>query len=135
MGCNQLKMTSTDWGGALSTFGKNVGWDGQDIQEIFSFPTYGLTMDQAVETLGLPAPDFVKMDVDGIEHFILKGGSMVLNNIQGILVEINDNFNEQAEVSKELLERAGLKLFDKRHSEMLEESKFKNTFNQIWIRK
>ena len=65
-------------------------------------------MDQAVDILGLPPPDFIKMDVDGIEHFLLQGGSRVLNKIQGILVEINDDFAEQAEVSKKLLERAGL---------------------------
>ncbi len=135
MGSNLLRMTSTDWGGALSTFGKNIGWDGQNIQEVFSFPTYGLSMDQAVEILGLPAPDFIKMDVDGIEHFLLQGGTHVLKKIQGILLEINDNFFEQAEISKELLERAGLKFFDKRHSEMFEESKFKNLYNQIWVRK
>ena len=135
MGSNLLRMTSTEWGGALSTFGKDVGWDGQNIQEVFSFPTYGLSMDQAVEILGLPAPDFIKMDVDGIEHFLLQGGTQVLKKIQGILLEINDNFFEQAEISKELLERAGLELFDKRHSEMLGESKFKNLYNQIWVRK
>ena len=135
MGSNMLRMTSTEWGGALSTFGKEVGWDGQNIQEVFSFPTFGLSMDQAVDILGLPPPDFIKMDVDGIEHFLLQGGSRVLNKIQGILVEINDDFAEQAEVSKKLLERAGLEFLDKRHSEMFEGSKFKNLYNQIWVRK
>ena len=28
MGSNLLRMTTTEWGGALSTFGENVGWDG-----------------------------------------------------------------------------------------------------------
>ena len=44
---------------------------GKTFRKTFPF-LYGLTMDQAVEILGLPAPDFIKMDVDGIEHFILK---------------------------------------------------------------
>ena len=92
-------------------------------------------MDQAIDILGLPSPDFIKMDVDGIEHFLLQGGSQVLKKIQGILVEINDDFAEQAEVSKKLLERAGLEFLDKRHSEMFEGSKFKNLYNQIWVRK
>ena len=135
MGSNLLRMTSTEWGGALSTFGKDVGWDGQNIQEVFSFPTYGLSMDQAIDILGLPSPDFIKMDVDGIEHFLLQGGSQVLKKIQGILVEINDDFAEQAEVSKKLLERGGLEFLEKRHSEMFEGSKFKNLYNQIWVRK
>ena len=40
-------------------------------------------------------------------------------------MEINDDFAEQAEVSKKLLERAGLEFLEKRHSEMFERSKFK----------
>ena len=135
MGSNLLHMTSTEWGGALSTFGEDVGWDGQSIQEVFAFSTYGLSMDQAVEVLGMPAPHFIKMDVDGIEHYLLRGGSQVLKKIQGIHVEINDDFAEQAEVSKKLLEEAGLTLLEKRHAEMFEGSKFQNLFNQTWIRK
>ena len=50
-------------------------------------------------------------------------------------MEINEDFVEQAEVSKKLLEDAGLKLLEKRHSEMFEGSKFQNLFNQTWIRK
>ena len=118
-------------------FGKDVGWDGQNIQEIFSFPTYGLSMDQAVDILGLPTPDFIKMDVDGIEHFLLQGGSQVLKKIQGIHVEINDDFTEQAEVSSKLLREAGLTLLEKLHSDLIEQyaTGFQNTYNQIWGRK
>ena len=136
MGSNLLRMTSTQWG-ALSTFGKDVGWDGQSVREIFSFPTYGLTMDQALGLLSLPAPDFIKMDVDGIEHFLLQGGSKVLKEVQGILVEINDDFTEQAEVSKKLLREAGLTLLEKLHSDLIEQytAGFQNTYNQIWGRK
>ena len=51
-------------------------------------------MNLAISVLHLPSPDFIKMDVDGIEHFILQNGPDVLSNIQGILVEINDKFIE-----------------------------------------
>ncbi len=135
MGDSLLRMTSTEWGGALSTFGKDVGWDGKSIQDVFAFPTYGLSMDQVVDILKLPAPDYIKMDVDGIEHFLLQGGRKILKKIQGVLVEINDGFREQAFLSKQILEEAGLTMLEKRHSEMFEGSKFENLYNQIWIRK
>ena len=92
-------------------------------------------MDQAVDVLKLPFPLFIKMDVDGIEHLLLRGGSKILRQIQGIIIEINDDFSEQAELSKQLLEEAGLTLLEKRHSEMFEGSNFQNLYNQIWIRK
>jgi len=135
LGANLMRMTTTEWGGALSTFGKKVGWDGDSIKDVFAFQTFGVSMDQAVSVLCLPPPNFIKMDVDGIEHFILQNGSNVLSNIQGILVEINDKFIEQSDKSKEALERAGLTLKEKLHSEMLEDSTFSSTYNQIWIRK
>ena len=136
MGSNTLRMSSTEWGGALSTFGKDIGWDGQPMREIFAFPTYGLSLDQAVEVLGLDYPDYIKMDVDGIEHFLLQGGPEVLKQIKGILVEINDDFEEQAGLAKKLLESAGLELLEKKHSQLMENSTagFVNTFNQIWTR-
>ena len=135
LGTSVMHMTSTEWGGALSTFGKEVGSDGGPILEVFAFNTLGLSLDQAVSVLQLPPPDFIKMDVDGIEHFILHGGLEVLSQVQGVIVEINDDFTEQAEQSKEVLERAGLTLIEKRHSEMFEGTKFSNSYNQIWARK
>ena len=135
IGSSMMRMTTTEWGGALSTFGKKVGWDGESIKEVFAFQTFGISMDQAVSVLQLPPPDFIKMDVDGIEHFILQCGPEVLNQVCGVLVEINDDFTEQAEQSGKSLEQAGLSFQEKRHSEMFEGTKFSNSYNQIWVRK
>lgn len=134
MGSNHMRFTTTEWGGSISTFGKNVGWDGQSIDNIFSFQTFGCSMDQAVSTFKLPQPDFIKMDVDGIEHFILQGGKNVLDKINGILIEINDDFTEQAEGSRIILEEAGLSFVEKRHSEIFDNSKHNMIYNQIWVR-
>ena len=135
LGTNIMHMSTTEWGGALSTFGKDIGWDGGLISEVFTFKTFGLTLDQVVSILHFPYPDYIKMDVDGIEHFILQTGQWFFVRLKGILVEINDDFTEQAEQSIEALEHAGLTLLEKRHSEMFNDSKFKSSYNQIWIRK
>lgn len=92
-------------------------------------------MDEAVSLLRLAPPDFIKMDVDGIEHIILRGGTRVLAGIRGILLEINDGFTAQAEESRRLLQGAGLSLKAKLHAPMIEVSAFANAYNQIWIRK
>lgn len=42
----------------------------------FRIPT--LTLDDAVESLGLPAPDFVKMDVEGAEALVFAGARRLL---------------------------------------------------------
>jgi len=133
---SNMRMTSTQWGGALSTFGQDFGWDGKSIQQVFSFQTLGLSMEDAVNRLAIPAPDFIKMDVDGLEHYILQGGPNILRSVKGILIEINDAFAEQAEQCKKLLEGAGLVLKEKRHSEIISSSTFgfQHSYNQIWAR-
>jgi hypothetical protein len=123
-------------GGALSTFGKEFGFDGEPIKQTFEFSTLGITMDEAVTLLKIPTPDFIKMDVDGLEHFILKGGFNVLKNTKGVLIEVNDDFYEQSKSCHELLTNAGLSLKEKRHSEIIASSTsgFANSYNQIWVR-
>ena len=137
LGPNCMRLTTMEWGGALSSFGENVGWDGKPIDDIFSFYTYGCSMDQTMSIFNLPQPHFIKMDVDGIEHIILEGGENILKIIKGILIEINDDFIEQGTKAKRYLEDAGLVLDKKLHSKIMEESTagFANTYNQIWVRK
>ena len=136
LGASRLRMTSTEWGGALSTFDRDFGYDGAKLHSIFEFQTLGLTMEDAVHRLKLPQPDYVKMDVDGIEHIILRAGGSVLRAVRGLLLEINDDFHEQAEQSRELLTAAGLSLVGKKQSELVasEMPGFERTFNQIWKR-
>lgn len=137
LGASQLRMTSTEWGGALSTFGRDYGWDGNKLQQKFVFQTMGITMEDAVGLLGLPRPDYIKIDVDGIEHLILQGGMSVLREAKGILIEVNDNFHDQAELCQKLLNEAGFILQEKRHSEMFDSSDSfggGDVWNQIWSR-
>lgn len=136
LGPSQMHMTTTDWGGALSTFGQDYGWDGKAIRQVFEFQTLGFSMEDAIQRLGLPQPGYIKMDVDGIEHVILKGGSSVLRQVKGVLIEVNDDFHEQAGQCHQLLSEAGLVLKEKRHSELIGSSTtgFQNSYNQIWVR-
>lgn len=133
---SRLNMTSTEWGGALSTFGREFGHDGEPLHAVFELPTIGLSMVDAVTLLRIPQPDYIKMDVDGIEHLILKGGMPVLSHIKGALIEINDQFAAQANEANRHLQSAGLTLKEKRHAAYFDThaSAARHTFNQIWSR-
>lgn len=131
---NKLNMSSTEWGGALSTFGYDFGHDGEKMNKVFEFSTIGISMVDAVKLLNIPQPDYIKLDVDGIEHLILKGGGSVLENVKGILIEINDDFEKQAGDAMQYLEKSGLVLKEKRHAEYFDNTIFNKTFNQIWQR-
>ena len=104
--------------------------------ETFEFGTIGIRIDDLNHSVAFPTPDFIKIDVDGIEHLILSGGEEVLSAVKGVLIEVNDAFEEQATQCATLLSKAGLVLRDKRQSDMVAVSGagFKNAFNQIWVR-
>ena len=129
-----LNMTATEWGGAMSTFGQSYTHDGSMLKKVFELRTVGLSMDEALALLRIAQPDYIKMDVDGIEHLILKGGAGVLKNIKGVLIEINDEFETQAVDSARYLREAGLVLEAKRHADIFDQSPYRNLYNQIWHR-
>jgi FkbM family methyltransferase len=133
---SELRFTSTEWGGALSTFGETYGWHVKKINEVFKCRMSGITMDEVLTSLNVPMPDYIKLDVDGIEHIILSGGNQILKNVKSILVEVNDDFVEQVSECYEILTASGLKLIEKKQSEMVADSTsgFEKTFNQIWKR-
>lgn len=128
LGTSMFKMSNTEWGGALSTFGQSFDQDGEELRQVFEFQTLGLSMDDARALLKIPQPQYLKMDVDGIEHFILRGGMTTLSLAEGVLIEINDAFINQAEETADLLTRAGLILHRKCDLGV------PNQYNQWWIR-
>ena len=128
----EFKMTSVDWGASSSTFGEDYNYDGSKLKKKFNYKMLGLSMNDCVNILKMKQPDYIKMDVDGIEHLILEGGNQILKKTKSVLVEIDENFTLQMENTKKYLTQAGLKLSEKRHSNLIEKSKFKSVFNQIW---
>ncbi len=128
LGPSLFKMSSTEWGGALSSFGQDFDQHGGKLNSIFEYQTMGMTMDVAVRLLGIPAPRFIKIDVDGIEHFILRGGAETLKQVESVLIEINNDFPMQAEESSRLLKEAGLVLHRKC------DLNAGNQYNQWWKR-
>jgi FkbM family methyltransferase len=129
VGASLFKMSTTTWGGALSTFGQDFDQNGMAMNSLFEYRTYGVSITDAVALLGVTPPQHVKIDVDGIEHFILRGGKGVLANVDSVLIEINDDFREQAEESSRHLMEAGLSLYRKCSLGL------PNQYNQWWTRK
>ena len=127
-----FNMTSTVKGAAISTFSETYTYTGSKIKTAFSYKTLGIKIDDITKIFKLPTPDYIKIDVDGIEHLILSGGEEVLKKTKEILIEINDEFKIQEKKSTEYLERAGLSLHNK-YSQFNNQSE--KIYNQIWKRK
>lgn len=132
---NTLNTSSTQWGGALSTFSATHGFDSDALRKVFEFRTFGLSMDDCLRKVGLLQPEYLKMDVDGIERRILRAGQRMLAGLRGVSVEITDALTEQADEWRRALEGAGMRFVSKARSAIIDTNPaFNRTFNQVWTR-
>jgi len=87
-----------------------VGRDAKVMLPDRRLQTISITLDDSVKHLGLPSPDHIKIDVDGLEHLVLKGGVEVLgSSVRSILVEKQKNLTDRITTTT-LLETLGFNL-------------------------
>ena len=128
-----FSMSSDEVGGALSTFGKEYGYDGKKLDFKFQFQGIGMRMDNAVDLWGLDQPDYVKVDVDGIEHLVLEGFGEKLKKVKSLLIEVNKDFKEQAAAIEHLMIKHDFNLLTEHPLTSLNIAG--QTFNQIWVKR
>ncbi|MES2294539.1 MAG: FkbM family methyltransferase [Pseudomonadota bacterium] len=135
-GANRFCLSNVTRGGALSAFGVDYGYDGAKLGVALKYGIYGVTMDDLVAKIGMPVPSAIKMDVDGIEHLILRGGRSTLANprLRTLLIEINLSFREQRVSCEEILTESGFRLRDRAVADMFKSGEYATTFNTIWVR-
>ena len=125
-------------GGALNSFGEKFNFEGKEFIPTMKYSLLGTTMNFLIENSILEIPDYIKIDVDGIEHLILEGGDKFLNNkkVKSLSIEINENFKEQYDKVLNLMNKYGFKLLHKKHNDDMfsEQSKFNKTFNYIFVK-
>jgi len=131
---NTLNFSSAEWGGALTTFGQSYGHDGKDLKKVFQFSTLGISMNDAKNLLKIPQPEYIKIDVDGIEYLILKGGEKVLLNTKELLIEVNEKFVKQKNSCDQYLKKLGFDLKEKKRSDLFKNTDFSSSYNQIWVK-
>ena len=101
------------WSG--STFDNNFDQNGEPLPEINieenNYQIYGTSIDEIIDKKTLEIPNYIKIDVDGIEHLILKGAKELLKNknLLEIFVEMNPGFTEQFQKIDEILLENGFK--------------------------
>ena len=67
-----MQMSSTKHGGALCSFGTPTDHGGNRINPVFSYQTLSFSIDDVVNMLHIPTPNYVKIDVDVIEYLRLE---------------------------------------------------------------
>lgn len=112
-------MKRIEWAGSGSSFGEESNSDIES--EMFSYSTIGIPADKIRETFNIQLPDYLKLDVDGIEALILAGAKEVLSKVLSVLVEVQHSDAEQLMIRSSLTIAGLRKQRTARH-------------NEIWVR-
>lgn len=112
-------MKRIEWAGSGSSFSESE-INRADFKN-FCYTTIGIPADKFRETFNLPFPNYVKLDVDGIEALILAGAKEILLKATSVLVEVQHSKLEEQKIHT-YLEESGLVKLKTSHQ------------NEIWIR-
>ena len=105
--------TSEFEGAALNNFDSGEDQDGKKLNKVKnSYKILGFNLDYFIDNNILKLPNYIKIDVDGNEHLILKGFKKNIKNkkLKGIMVEINPKHRIQSNSVFSILKKNGFKL-------------------------
>jgi len=127
-------------GASHNSFDHDLDFEGKNIKITNNYKILGTTIKNIIEQKILELPDYIKIDVDGIEHLILKGAGNVLSNenIKSIQIEINEKYQEQYKSILNFMRENGFILKNKKRNENLliyRDPKFSETFNYFFVKK
>jgi hypothetical protein len=116
-------------GAALHALGEPIDWRKERFIPKFEQAVLAFTLDELIERFGFPVPDFIKLDVDGNEERIIRGGLRTFSNprLRSLLVEINEN-----EPLVGLVESCGLKLAQR--TLVTPPGETRDVFNVVFVR-
>lgn len=101
-------------GASGNAFGAAVDQRGQAFQASDKISTLGITIDQFIEVFDAPCPDYLKIDVDGIELSILRGAEKTLANtkLKSVVVELEQSREDTTKQAVSLMTAAGFRVDD-----------------------
>lgn len=99
-------------GGAGSSFGEPRGEHGEAFTASFEQGAISISIDDLVDRFGLRCPNQLKIDVDGNEIEVIRGGLRTIANpvVRSVLVELDAARKELVSEVNTIMNRAGLHL-------------------------
>lgn len=135
-----MKESTFQEGGATHSFGESFDFEGKKFSSKMNYKIFGTNINFLIDNKILDIPNYIKIDVDGIEHLILEGGSKYLKDkkIKSLSVEINENFTEQKTKVLDIMKKNNFKILHKKQDENTfgDNSKhiYSRIFNYIFVR-
>jgi len=133
---SELYLSGFQVGGSCHTFGEEVDFKLEKRNSSFAQGCFSTTLDQLVEGGVVPHPTHIKIDVDGLEHKVIKGCANVLRDpkLRSVLVEINGNLPEHQQVVNEFLQLGFSYESEQVALALRQEGAFKGVGNYVFTR-
>ena len=136
---SEMRETQFIEGGALNSFGENYNFEGKEFKSLMTYQLMGKSINSILDNKILEVPSYIKLDVDGIEHLILKGAEKYLNhnNLLSLSIEINEDFTKQFQEVLKIMKDSNFKVLYKKHNEEMFKqgvSSYANTYNYVFVR-
>ncbi|MBP01867.1 MAG: methyltransferase [Rhodospirillaceae bacterium] len=102
---DRLYMTGLNVASSGHEFGAEVDHNLMPVKARFAQGSMSSTIDTLIQSKTIPVPNHIKIDVDGIEHLVVKGGMNVLQKteLQSVLIEINPHLMEHSQLVADML--------------------------------
>lgn len=119
-----INLAQVDFGASMSSFGSDLDFRGKPYPVAFRQGMIGYDLDNFCDDFNFSPPAHLKIDVDGIELDIVRGGEGLFAHpdVKSVSIELVDTDEAQVEGVTSLLAAAGLQFIHKKQNPA-----FKNT--------
>ena len=134
---NRMNETSFLEGYSENSFAEDINFQGKKIKYNNQYNLLGTSINQLIKDKILECPNYIKIDVDGLEHLILLGATTILDDakLKSILVEINENFKKQYNTIIKIMKIYSFELVSKSRSEEFYKDDMNKVYNFIFEKK
>lgn len=103
-GYSELHLSSLQVGGSCHSFAERVDFAHRPMQPVFSQGCIAARLDDLVASGVVPAPAYIKIDVDGFEPKVIAGARQQLREgpVRSLLIEVNRNLPDHLEMVAQL---------------------------------
>lgn len=122
-------------GGSISSFDNNFDQIGNTLQKNRinnRYNTFGTTIDYLIINNIIDCPNYIKIDVDGIEHFILQGAINLLQNnkLRELSIEMTPSYLDQFETINNIMKENNFKNIISTNARLVQNDKYKLEANE-----
>jgi FkbM family methyltransferase len=103
-GFSELHLSEFRAGGSCHSLGERVDFKHEPVQPAFSQGCIAARLDDLVRDNEVPAPDHIKIDVDGFEPKVIAGAAELLRGgkVRSLLIEVNQSLPDHMQMVAEL---------------------------------